>query len=69
MLVLRTHLTTINADLCYTDSVGANPQDPEFFIINSTNFDRFPPTYLAVCNVDPIRDDGLIIHDALNKAG
>lgn len=70
MLILRTSLTTINTDLIHcTDSVGANPQDPEFFIINSANFDRFPATYLAVCNVDPIRDDGLIIHDALNKAG
>jgi versiconal hemiacetal acetate esterase len=49
--------------------VGASPQDPDFFIINSANFDKFPATYLAVCDVDPIRDDGLIIHDALNKAG
>ncbi|OQD95331.1 hypothetical protein PENSOL_c021G06991 [Penicillium solitum] len=53
----------------FFDSVGASPQDPDFFIINSANFDKFPATYLAVCDVDPIRDDGLIIHDALNKAG
>ncbi|KAJ5645763.1 hypothetical protein N7490_002135 [Penicillium lividum] len=52
----------------FFNSVGASPQDPEFFIINSANFDRFPATYLAVCNVDPIRDNGLIIHNALNKA-
>jgi versiconal hemiacetal acetate esterase len=69
VLILRTCLIKINTNLCQTDSVGASPQDPEFFIINSANFDRFPATYLAVCNVDPIRDDGLIIHDALNKAG
>jgi versiconal hemiacetal acetate esterase len=52
-----------------TDSVGANPQDPDFFIINSSHLSRFPATYLAICDVDPIRDDGLIISDALNKAG
>ncbi|KAJ5387424.1 hypothetical protein N7509_009965 [Penicillium cosmopolitanum] len=51
------------------DSVGASPQDPDFFIINSSYLNRFPATYLAICDVDPIRDDGLIIHDALNKAG
>lgn len=70
MLILGTCLISINAELIRcTDSVGASPQDPEFFIINSANFYRFPATYLAICDVDPIRDDGLIIHDALNKAG
>jgi versiconal hemiacetal acetate esterase len=70
VFILRTCLITINTDLIgRKDSVGASPQDPEFFIINSANFDKFPATYLAVCDVDPIRDDGLIIHDALNKAG
>ncbi|KAJ5098417.1 hypothetical protein N7532_005418 [Penicillium argentinense] len=60
---------TAPAVIEFFDSVGASPQDPDFFVINSATLDRFPATYLAVCDVDPIRDDGLIIHDALNKAG
>ncbi|KAF3391735.1 Versiconal hemiacetal acetate esterase [Penicillium rolfsii] len=30
---------------------------------------QFPSTYLAACGIDPLRDDGLIIHDALKTAG
>ncbi|KAJ5098411.1 hypothetical protein N7532_005412 [Penicillium argentinense] len=62
-------LNSAHAMIEFFDAVGASPQDPEFFIVNSTNFDKFPATYLSVCNVDPIRDDGLIIYDELIKAG
>lgn len=51
------------------DSVGASPADPDFFIINSEHLHDFPATYIVVCDIDPIRDDGLVMHSALNEAG
>ncbi|GFF99700.1 lipase/esteras-like protein [Aspergillus udagawae] len=51
-------------------AIQAPPGDPDVYVLNAeADFHQFPPTYLAVCGIDPLRDDGLIIHDALKTAG
>lgn len=56
-------------NLTCPESVGASPGDPDFFILNSEQISNFPATYIAVCDIDPIRDDGLLMYSALNEAG
>ncbi|KAJ5939052.1 hypothetical protein N7466_002186 [Penicillium verhagenii] len=62
-------LNTAFAMNTFFDAVGASPEDPDFFIINSGHIKDFPPTYLVVCDIDPIRDDGLVMHSLLKEAG
>ncbi|KOS40446.1 hypothetical protein ACN38_g8706 [Penicillium nordicum] len=62
-------LNTAHSMKTFFDSVGASPEDPDFFIINSEHISDFPATYIVVCDIDPIRDDGLMMHNALNQAG
>jgi versiconal hemiacetal acetate esterase len=53
-----------------TGAIQAPPSDPDVYVLNAeADLRQFPPTYLAVCGIDPLRDDGLIIHDALKTAG
>ncbi|KAF7177439.1 hypothetical protein CNMCM7691_005692 [Aspergillus felis] len=53
-----------------TEAIQAPPGDPDVYVLNAeADLHQFPPTYLAVCGIDPLRDDGLIIHDALKTAG
>lgn len=53
-----------------TEAIQASPSDPDVYVLNAeADLRQFPPTYLAVCGLDPLRDDGLIIHDALKTAG
>ncbi|KAJ5862332.1 hypothetical protein N7455_006400 [Penicillium solitum] len=52
------------------EAIGAQPTDPDVYILNAeSELHQFPPTYLAVCEIDPIRDDGLILHDRLKASG
>ncbi|KAJ4156100.1 hypothetical protein LMH87_001314 [Akanthomyces muscarius] len=54
----------------FYDAIGALETDPDVYIINAVaNFHQFPPTYLVVCEMDPLRDDGLILNDALQSSG
>jgi versiconal hemiacetal acetate esterase len=58
-------LTNVNKD-----AIQASPSDPDVYILNAeAELRQFPPTYLAVCDIDPLRDDGLIFKDALESAG
>ena len=50
--------------------IGAKKDDPDFFpLLNKDNLKNYPPTYFAVCEGDPLRDDGIIMEGALKKAG
>ncbi|KAB8067520.1 lipase/esteras-like protein [Aspergillus leporis] len=52
------------------EAIGAQPTEPDVYILNAeSELHQFPPTYLAVCEIDPIRDDGLILHDRLKASG
>ncbi|OQE12810.1 hypothetical protein PENFLA_c062G07428 [Penicillium flavigenum] len=54
----------------FHDAIGAQPTDPDVYILNDeSELHQFPPTYLAVCEIDPLRDDGLILHDRLKASG
>ena len=35
----------------------------------SENHKNFPPTYIAICEADPLRDDGKVMEECLKKAG
>lgn len=37
--------------------------------LSTENHPYFPPTYLAVCECDPLRDDGIVMAQMLEKAG
>ncbi|KAL6228970.1 hypothetical protein BDW75DRAFT_246151 [Aspergillus navahoensis] len=54
----------------FYEAIGAQPTEPDVYILNAeSELHQFPPTYLAVCEIDPIRDDGLILHDRLKASG
>jgi versiconal hemiacetal acetate esterase len=54
----------------FYEAIGAQPTDPDVYILNAeSELHQFPPTYLAVCEIDPLRDDGLILHDRLKASG
>ena len=54
----------------FYEFIGAKKDDPDFFpLLNPSNFKNYPPTYFAVCEGDPLRDDGIIMEGALKKAG
>ena len=53
-----------------TEAIQAPPSDPDVYVLNAeAELRQFPSTYLAVCEIDPLRDDGLIINDTLKTAG
>lgn len=51
------------------DAIGANPADPSVYVLCSKRLSQFPPTYIAVCGADPLRDDGLVMGTELNRLG
>ncbi|KAH8802573.1 lipase/esterase-like protein [Xylogone sp. PMI_703] len=55
--------------LTYFDAVNADPKDARVFAALSPNLKHFPPTYISTCEFDPLRDDGVIMEYALQKAG
>lgn len=60
---------TASAMNIFFEAVGARPEDSDLFVIHSKHLDSFPATYIAVCGVDPLRDDGIIMYNALKEAG
>ncbi|KAJ5126433.1 lipase/esterase-like protein [Penicillium atrosanguineum] len=62
-------VNTANAMATFLESVEAKEDDPGVFVLLSRHLDRFPPTYIAVCEVDPLRDDGIIMGHILQEAG
>jgi versiconal hemiacetal acetate esterase len=54
----------------FYDALGGDIKDPELFTALATdNHKNFPPTYVCVCEKDPLRDDGYIIEELLRNAG
>jgi versiconal hemiacetal acetate esterase len=60
------HLINVNIE-----AVQASPTDPDVYVLTAEaeELRQFPPTYLAVCGIDPLRDDGLILKDVLESVG
>jgi versiconal hemiacetal acetate esterase len=51
-------------------AAGADPKDPNIFVaLNTENHKNFPPTYIATCEADLLRDDGKVMEECLKKAG
>ncbi|OQD88227.1 hypothetical protein PENANT_c004G10069 [Penicillium antarcticum] len=62
-------VNTANAMATFLESVEAKEDDPGVFVLLSRHLDLFPPTYIAVCEIDPLRDDGIIMGQVLQEAG
>jgi acetyl esterase len=48
---------------------GAAPDDPRAALSKVTDAGGFPPTYVLVAGLDPLRDEGLAFAGALRRAG
>ena len=51
------------------DSISPDITDPAQFPALSKNIAQYPPTYIATCEFDPLRDDGKVMELVLEKAG
>lgn len=61
----------IDADTMQTffQSVDANADDETTFVLLSEKLAEFPPTYIATCGKDPLRDDGGVLELVLKSKG
>ncbi|KAB8076556.1 lipase/esteras-like protein [Aspergillus leporis] len=62
-------VNTAHAMATFLESVEAKEDDPGVFVLLSQHLNLFPPTYIAVCEIDPLRDDGILMANALQQAG
>ncbi|KAK5712621.1 hypothetical protein LTR17_017874 [Elasticomyces elasticus] len=53
----------------FYEHAGVDAKDPDTFVALSDNLKDFPPTYIATCEFDPLRDDGFVLEAALKEAG
>jgi versiconal hemiacetal acetate esterase len=59
-----------NSMAIFYEHAGVDPKDPDTFVaLDTENHKNFPPVYFAVCERDPLRDDGIIMEELLRKAG
>ncbi len=50
-------------------AVGLDPQNSDHYVGLSKHLEKFPPTYVAVCGKDPLRDDGVVLEKMLREKG
>ena len=48
---------------------GNAPDDPRAALSSLADLTGFPPTYLLVAGLDPLRDEGVAFADVLRKSG
>jgi versiconal hemiacetal acetate esterase len=53
----------------FFEAAGANYNDEKTFVTLSKDLGKFPPTYIATCGKDPLRDDGRVLEQMLKKEG
>jgi versiconal hemiacetal acetate esterase len=53
----------------FFEAVNADYEDEKTFITLSKDLGKFPPTYIATCGKDPLRDDGRVLEAMLKKEG
>lgn len=53
----------------FFDAAAVDPHDEKAFVTLSKNLKEFPPTYIATCEKDPLRDDGIVLEAMLKKEG
>jgi versiconal hemiacetal acetate esterase len=53
----------------FFEVAGADPMDVKVFVSLSEDLKQFPPTYIATCGKDPLRNDGEIFKAMLKEEG
>jgi acetyl esterase len=63
-------LTRADVERCWAlyRTAAARDDDPEFAPLTATDWSDFPPTRIALAQLDPIRDDGLMLAARLPDA-
>ncbi len=63
--------TRSNAEICWKHYLGEHPQDvsPYASPLAATTFDKLPKTFMLVCGLDPLRDEGIMYAMKLMQAG
>jgi versiconal hemiacetal acetate esterase len=53
----------------FFEAVDTDYHDEKVFVTLSKDLAKFPPTYIATCGKDPLRDDGRVLEKMLKKEG
>ncbi|CAH0023118.1 unnamed protein product [Clonostachys rhizophaga] len=54
----------------FSNAAGLHPTDLDYFtLLDRDSHKLFPPTYIATCEFDPLRDDGIVLEEYLRLAG
>ncbi|KAJ8071148.1 hypothetical protein OCU04_001488 [Sclerotinia nivalis] len=53
----------------FFEAIDADFHEERLFMTLSKHLDKFPPTYIATCGKDPLRDDGKVLEMMLRDKG
>lgn len=53
----------------FFSAAAVDPHDEKVFVTLSKGLKEFPKTYIATCGKDPLRDDGKVLNQMLEKYG
>jgi versiconal hemiacetal acetate esterase len=54
----------------FLEYAALQPGDEDYFVaLNQKDHGLFPPTYIATCEKDPLRDDGRVMVESLKASG